>query len=156
MRPISVSLCVTLILLTSSCRQSADREFVEHVFRGFVYIESEPFREFLTRKDDAVGDAREDLRNGIPIPDVLVPGQQSVFVCPKHCPVRELATDVLPSRLKQAGARNVKHAKDGSQLLDVFVGGPVFFISFEWQNRRFQLRNTPNLKVVLQFLADGQ
>jgi hypothetical protein len=71
------------------------------------------------------------LRNTYPDDRVLVPGRVYVFQMSTDTLHETLAIAVLPKRLVAAGATVTKAPKTSEDLIDLYVGGPLFLIEFE-------------------------
>ena len=151
MRTFLIGSAILQIFLSSACINK-EGGLAEHVFQDFVYSGAEPLRnereEF--NESDVLVKPKVPQGGSPPVPTVFQRGMQYRFICPEPCRVDNLAIHVLPRRLTEVGAQNMKHPSSPQQLMFLDIGGPLFRITFEWNDQSYRITNTPNQVFLLQ------
>ncbi len=138
------------ILTIFGCSLRGERVWAEYVFQDLGYIGAEPSRENLNEERDVLAQPKMPKRNAVVLPTSFAKGMQYLFVCREDCPVVKLAIMILPRRLQDVGARHIRHPTSPSQFVYIYIGGPLFTITFELGNQKFRIRNTANQVFVLE------
>jgi hypothetical protein len=119
-------LIVTLILILAGCRLGTrliPGSRLEPVFHEFLFVERQPLSTLF-----AAGFDPASIQH---IPSRFEPGYRYVFLHKGPIDNVQMATQVLPERMKKAGFQVFSYPNRYTELKDVFAGGPLFSISFQ-------------------------
>lgn len=138
--PIMFLLAGSIVIMGCGSRSIAENERFQRLFQGYelVLIDGLP-------KDASVDSLknveRSALRSTYLLEAKMVPGRIYVFRKTNQLENETLAMKVIPKRLIDIGADDIKTPKSSKDFAYLFIGGPLFSIEFKYRGHSGMIAN---------------
>ena len=135
---------LALVAALQSCSKRVD---LAPVFAGFTFVGTFERKEL---------ERRSFASRSMPVLPSWSPGRIYIFQLPTDCDFEQLATKVLPDRLRATGVQVLSSPRSWRDMAVLNVGNPIWQITFRFDHCTGTLWNRPDWDLNERFAAGSK